>query len=566
MIGITLLKPHFLGIRNRWRKHLDWRGQAGQDAVLAVFSLGLMLGIYQGARWMLANVNANPNLVYLAPAQPLSFIFLLLLGMMLLSAVAYAVGTLFLAEDADLLSASPIRPWAFFSGKFLYIFTLSAWMPLVFLLPVILAFGRAYQAPFSYYLLAPLYLLPYFAVPIAAAIVLATITTALIPANRTKELLAGVIVLVAIGLYFVVELLRASWASSENPADFLRVVTILALPQVRWLPSHWLGICFQELIAPSGREVTPYLCLLLSSALSIVSLAFVLVKSLYLFARSKARNNRAGYKLSLWRNGKLSWLAAKRFNLAQASLHKKEFTLCRRDITQTVQIFMLIGISVLYLSNLRLFVMLEAIPENLRSWWQHFFFLSNFMLCAFIVTAICTRFVYPSISLEGRSFWVLQAAPFPLEKFVQTKFKIWYLPIAIIGVIIFGCSAIAVGAHPSVVCLSMLFASLLSYSVAGLAVGCGAKFANFTWEHASQLAAGFGSVMFMLLATFMIGLNLIPAWFLLAALADSGGEMSTFGLMLCATVVFWTAWIDIGVGRVALRSGTKALAVSSEES
>lgn len=177
---------------------------------------------------------------------------------------------------------------------------------------------------------------------------------------------------------------------------------------------------------------------------------------------------------------------------------------------------------------------------------------------AFITTAVCTRFVYPSVSYEGRSFWVLQASPLSAADILQLKFRCWLLPITVLSTIFFVSGAIVIGGALWVVLINAFTSVVMCYGITGLALGLGAAFAYFEWEHPSQLVAGFGSFVFMLCSIGLIFVSMIPAGFVLFRHTHEDpaplGFLTIVLASLAALVIF-----NVFVAKFSLRKGAESL-------
>ncbi len=200
---------------------------------------------------------------------------------------------------------------------------------------------------------------------------------------------------------------------------------------------------------------------------------------------------------------------------------------------------------------------MESFPENIRPWWKNFLFVGNVAMGAFITTAMCTRFVFPSLSLEGRCFWIVQNSPLRIQDVLRIKFWVWFFPVAILSAVFFVSGAYAIGADYRMILVNGVVSIIVCYGLVGLGVGMGALFAQFDWEHASQLAGGFGNLLYMLVATSLIFINLIPSWFLLFADQSplSEGQLIVF---IAANVIFIFG-INVYATRIAMRLGAESL-------
>ena len=122
--------------------------------------------------------------------------------------------------------------------------------------------------------------------------------------------------------------------------------------------------------------------------------------------------------------------------------------------------------------------------------------------------------------------------------------------------------ALAIDAEPHIVAIHAVVSWVLCYGIVGLAVGMGALFANFTWEHSTQLAASVGSIVFMLASSVLIMLNLIPAGMLvfLRTMKTLGSNFTPFEWYLCVlSCSALLVYINFAVTRWALALGERAL-------
>ena len=223
---------------------------------------------------------------------------------------------------------------------------------------------------------------------------------------------------------------------------------------------------------------------------------------------------------------------------------------------------MLTGIATVYVYNLRLVSALDQLPAESVLWWRGLLFLINICLGAFVSTAICTRFIFPSVSIEGRAFWILRAAPLDLAALLQLKFKSWIGPVTLINAAVFTLGAYAIGAQIGVVILSFYLSICMAYGIVGLALGLGALFSDFSIESPSQLAAGLGSLTFMLSSTLLIFLSVAPLWGLLetiAAIEQCGFDAGVLPFVYLGANLVLMAASNVAICAWALQKGARTL-------
>lgn len=562
MFVTTLLQPKLLSLKNRWLNTKKIGSQIGRDVVISLFSIIIVICIYRGTFSTLKYLQANIGVAYLHPTLPLGLILAVLGGMLLFSSAAATLGSLYLAQDLDLIIASPISPWRFFHGKFSEIVISSTWMTFIFGVPTIIAFGQSYHAPLAYYIAALLVLAPYLLIPSACAFILVTVFTRIVPANRTKEILLIIFSLGIFLAYFMAKLIFPETSSLKKVDDLLRIVSFLSLPRVTWLPSFWASHPLGQMLENTGENYIPHLVLLYSVMFVLMSLSYILFRLFHFYSYSQAKSTRHGLRL----NSKLAQQRLSRLmpfmRQPYRAILAKDIKVFSRDMTQAVQLMLLLGICMIYLYNFRVLQAIDNLPEKARMWWQGLLTLCNIAMGAFVITAVSTRFVFPTVSFEGQSFWILQSAPISYRDVLRAKFWTWFVPVAIISSIILVSGAFAINADPHVILVNALISWVLCYGIVGLAVGMGALFANFNWEHTSQLAASFGSLIYMLSSTVLILLNVIPTGLLvfLRTLRHYSTQFSAFEWYTCIVLTtVLLVYINYTAANWAMKLGVNAL-------
>ena len=75
---------------------------------------------------------------------------------------------------------------------------------------------------------------------------------------------------------------------------------------------------------------------------------------------------------------------------------------------------------------------------------------ANLGMAGFIIAAICLRFAYPSISSEGKAFWMLQSAPISYRRLLASKVLVYTIPLTALALILTAFANVLLNAtHPS---------------------------------------------------------------------------------------------------------------------
>ncbi|MBX7137782.1 MAG: hypothetical protein K1X83_07340 [Oligoflexia bacterium] len=558
----VLIKPRLLTVKNRLKGNYSLRTQFGRDIVIAIFSLGILWGIHRGTFEAVQVIKNNTHAAYLPPTIPLALLFLLLLVMLMLSNAVGVLAALYHGRDLDLLIASPISKLTLFAGKFTDVLFGSTWMAIVFAMPAIVAFGQSYDVGWTYYVLAIGTMLPYFVIPCALSVILITILCRFFPAHRTREMLLIMVLLLVMTAYMAFRAAQPDSSKLSDINELLRLINVLSIPQADWIPSFWLASVLGEHLDPSGRPAFLYLVLLYSTALGLTAVAFLTIRALHTEAYARSRDTRSTLRLQ-------SKAAHRRFRALTPFLDSqyraligKELKNFSRDITQTIQLMLLLGLCMIYLYNFRLLHAVKDLPNTTKIYWQAFLVFTNVGMGAFVITAVSSRFVFPSISLEGQTFWLLQTSPVKIYDILRAKFWCWYVPVAGMSSIIFASGALAIDAPLKIVIVNAVASWVICYGIVGMAVGLGAVFSNFEWENASQLAASFGSLIFMVTSSIVICLSLIPVGILifLRTIRNFGYTLSTSQWYISVTMAaLLLVWLNHYAARWALRAGENAL-------
>lgn len=561
-----LAKPKALALKNRRRLGFDLRDSFGRDLVLAAFGSGVILAFYWGTLKFLGILSGADGGLYFPPALPLTAILFAVMIMLFFSNAAAALGAFVMSRDLDMLMASPISNWGFFWGKFVEVMLGSSWMVVVFFMPVASAFGVFFSAGPLYFAAAAAALPAFLAIPSAAAVIVTLSAACLLPAHRTKEALLAAFAGFLWCLYSAFKILLPSGPEYSAAEDLASLLAFFSRPLADGLPSNWAGSLLGEALNPHGGPWRHYLVLLYSTAIGLVSLAYAAFR---LFHRKALSLN--GAETARGQGFKRSPSALSRFVTGLdpqiGAVVGKDMAVFSRDLSQAVQLLLLLGLCAVYLYNFKIMHGVQNITDSAKIWWRGFLAASNIFMGAFVITAVCSRFVFPSISLEGQGFWIIQTAPIGVDKYLRAKFLGWLFPICFIASSIFAAGALISGSDPKIVLLHALLSWVLAYGIVGLAVGLGAVFANFDWEHPSQLAASFGSLVFMLAAAGLIILSLAPACapIILSAMGELGRPPSE--------IEWWSAtalslgllcWINFKAAAWALKTGEAAISSKSK--
>ena len=87
---------------------------------------------------------------------------------------------------------------------------------------------------------------------------------------------------------------------------------------------------------------------------------------------------------------------------------------------------------------------------------------ANLGMAGFVIAAICLRFAYPSVSAEGKAFWLVQTAPVSYREFLRVKVFVYAAPLTLLSLLLTAFANMLLDANAVVWIFTLIGASLLA--------------------------------------------------------------------------------------------------------
>lgn len=472
--------------------------------VLIFLSSIIMTFAYFSARQGLLEFTKQENPLF-SLDDIISIFISMIIVMLFLSNIIVALTTLYLSDSLEQIIASPIKLNTFFNSKLIQILYSSSWIAIVFTAPLLVAAGQYYSANFYYYIIALLVSIPILLLPACLALILAVIGARFISVDKLRF----------ICLIVALTLILALLVSSRN-VDNVSLITkpdSIFLDYIEEQKDSIKSVSFiSSLIVNSlfSRKINFYsLALFYFLTFNAYFISYFLFKFLYFKGFNNAISNSSKRNIKSFESQKFLTFITPFITSQRRAFFIKEFKLFCRDVAQSIQFLILLGLCLMYLINLKK-IDLSGLQGNEYIWSQCLLTILHMGMSGFIICALCTRFVYTSISLEGKSYWMILKAPISVEKFINTKFVFWFFTISIVSVTVYVSGALALFTDPLIILLQLFFALSVTFGLVGLAIGFGIFFVHFDWEHAAQLATNVGSILFMLTSSILLVVSMLP--------------------------------------------------------
>jgi ABC-2 type transport system permease protein len=430
----------------------------------------------------------------------LGVILLSLFGILILSNVVTALSSFFLAKDLDLLVAAPVDWLRLYVSKLIDTSIHSSWMVVLVAVPIFTAYGLGYHGGFLFPLVAVAIMLPTLLIPSAMGSALTLLLVNVFPAKRTKDILSVIAVLAAAGVLLALRLLRPERLTRpEGFRSLVEFISVLRTPTSPWLPSEWAAQGTMSWLNGS-IDLLPLYLLWSTAAATIV---FGAVFHRYLYRRGFTKSQESGGQATGERAGRgLLGKLLVPWGVVRYQLLLKEVRTFFRDTTQWSQLILLGVLVVVYVFNVK-FLPLHG--PGMTFFLTNVIPFINVVLAGFVIASIAARFIFPGVSLEGRTLWLLRSSPLDMRMLLWSKFWIGTLPLLVLALILVFVTGVLMEVDAFMMAVSVGTITFLTFGIAGLALGFGALFPRFETENAAQIPTSFGGLLLMMAAVVLIG-------------------------------------------------------------
>ena len=507
---LILLLPRYHAIRNRLIRLAP--GDGMKTAVLALLGAGFWAFLFLVSFRVLTYFRTVEGLGDLLALRLLSMVLLTFFSILLFSNIVTSLSTFFLSGELNILHAAPLPVAGIYRAKFLETTVDSSWMTLIYGLPVFIAYGAVFKAGAAYYAGLLLTIVPFLIIPAALGIIVTMLLVNAFPARRARDILVLLGLLFFVVLYILFRMLRPEKLVDPDAFPTLvQYLTAMRSPVTPLFPSSWASDALSPLLKGSPGEAVFFLLMLWSTALAGIVVGEWACGRIYYTGWSRSQEGRKA-KLSRSRAAELAFrLAGLPFRGGMRAIVQKDIRLFFRDTSQWSQLFLLLALTVVYLYSFKL-LPLERSPLP-TVFIQNLISFLNLGMVGFVTSAVAVRFVYPAVSLEGESFWIIRSSPLPLKDFLWAKFWSSVLPLLVLAEVLIVLSNVLLKVSTLMMAIGVTTVALMTFGIAALGIGMGAIFPRFRYENVAQIPTGFGGIAYMIVTMLFIGAVItLEAW------------------------------------------------------
>ena len=557
-----LLTPRYIAIRNRFVRLAP--GDGTKTLVLVLLGLGFWAFLFGISFRVLSYFRTIEGLGDLLALRLLSMILLTFFSILVFSNVVTSLSTFYLSGELEILLSSPLKIESIYRAKFIETIMDSSWITLIYGLPVFIAYGVVFQADIVYYLGLVLTILPFLMIPASIGILVTMLLVNAFPARRAKDIIVLLGLMFFVVIYILFRMLQPE--KLVDPDAFPTIVqylTAMRAPVSPLIPSSWATEILSPLLRKTKGETIFYLMMLWSTGLAGIVIGEWVSQLIYYAGWSHSQE---GKKASISRSriaDVFFRFISTPFRGKMQAIVLKDVKLFFRDTSQWSQLFLIFALMVVYIYSFKLLPVDRATMPSF--FLQNLISFLNLGMVGFVTSSVAVRFVFPAVSLEGVSFWIIRSAPLSIKDFLWSKFWSSLIPLLVLAEILIILSNSLLKVTSFMMCLGIVSVFIMTFGITSLGVGLGAVFPKFKHENVAQIPTGFGGIIYMLLTMLFIGAVItLEAWpvFKIFSAQTFGHHISvlewisicfSFVLVITVNILALALPMKIGIKRLAER-------------
>ena len=490
------------------------------------------------------------KLEFLAPfmlQQLIHTLFLSFFGLLALSSMSSAISGFYMSREIPFLVTAPVSPTAFILQRFTLVFFQSSWMILIFGAPPFFAYAGRLGLGWDFIAGWALAFFLLVTIPVVLGSTLGMLLMKFLPASRVNQAVSFISLAVAALIIMLFRMSRPERLFMDVPTeDVMDFVQAMTVPESPFMPTSWATRAVISLSTEGARGIYwgNILTLFIASIITII-IFYVVFRCFYrgslaTVGEGKAKKQRKEITLVERIMG--------RYNPVTGAYLTKDILLFTRDPSRWTQLFLLGALVVLYVYNAYSFPMGGMFYRNLVAFL-------NLAISGFVLSALCVRFVFPSVSLEGQSLWITLSSPVSMKRFFMAKYLFAALPLCLVSLILSITTNLVMGVRGGMMLLCTAASLAMALALTGLSLGMGAMYPRFDFENEAQIPASSGGVASMILSLGYIGFMVVflaaPVYRLFAhrmGLSALTSGDALFGLLGAGLLSILVATVPLGIG------------------
>ncbi|MEI6150324.1 MAG: hypothetical protein WCS01_14585 [bacterium] len=500
MTSLTALWLKDLHVLRNLRRILQ-RESVFKVVFIVTFALGMLGGFFflflDGFRFLSGMGGGS----YMITRRLFALFFFGLGSMLVMSNAVTSYSTIFRSRETAFLLTGPLDIRSLITYKFIESTLLSSWAFIFLIVPFAGAYAWHERLGLPFALWTALFSIPYVVLCGGLGTLLALVAVRWLPRNR---LFWGLIVtagLVGLGL-----LLRQHQPELRDETSFIlnRVLPGLQLASYPLAPNTWVAEGIMSLTGGQFARGMLLWCTLVSHMLFIGLLVQGLGTSTFHAAYQRVAGSSDTRRRPAELLGRLDRMLTFLPHDVRGMV-MKDMRSFLRDPMQWSQALIFFGLLAIYFAGFRSF-RYDQLPEI----WRNLIVFLNIFSVSSVICSLASRFVFPQLSLEGHSFWILGLAPTGMGRILATKFLLSALAMVTVSAGLMSLATWMLQVGPGLKMVAIGVAMAISISVTALASGLGAVFIDLKQPNPVAVISGFGGTVNLVLSLGLMLASLTP--------------------------------------------------------
>lgn len=430
-------------------------------------------------------------------------LFFLGLGWMLaVSGIVTSYSTLFNANEIPFLLVKPVKIRSIAVYQFIQASSYSSWAFFFIIIPFIGAYTWHQQ-------LSPLFLLWTFCFSIPFLFLFTGMGTLFVllavrwipKPGKWRLLLIALLITSAIAVFWFRS--RPIPDFTENQFNLATIIPGIRIAAHPLSPSYWISEGIMALTRGYYGRGLLFFALINMTAIMMGLLIETIGACFYYDAWQKAKSSDRQRRRPLL----LKNLTLLRCLIPAdiAAMITKDIRTFFRDPVQWTQALVFFGLLLLYFSNLQLFDY-DLLPEQ---WRSAITFLNVFAVAA-VLSSLSSRFVYPQLSLEGHSFWMLGLSPATMPRIVAAKCILAFAATSGISLTLITISSRMLRTDPAINWAALAVIAAVCVVVSTMSTGLGAFYIDLEQTNPAAIVSSFGGTLNIVLCLVFMLAAIVP--------------------------------------------------------
>ncbi len=470
--------------------------------------------------------------------------------------VSYA--TLYRSPEVGYFFTKPVAHVSVFVVKFLENFFYSSGVFFLMAAAILVGYGSHFHMPWTFYVRTMLFMMVPFmliagCVGVITLMVLMRFAESLGP-RRLVGVLAVLYLGVMYGYFAMTNPLRLVAAVSQYYPHVDQYFGFLDPPVVRFLPNHWIAESLYWTMRGDPSLGWSYTLLLLITTVVVAAVMVAVARKLYFSGWLAAMRMQAGSPRGSALARIVSFARPPRLELQTSVLLRKEYLQFIREPSQWVHMGVISLLILTFLASIASINLRQSLP-----FLQTISYMVVLLFNAFLIASIALRFVFPSISIEGTSFWKILSAPVSRPKVYWLKFAIAALPVLLTSEALVLFSHRSLMGYPALVVANSLIMASVAFALVGLNLGAGSYFTDFRERNPIRVASSQSATLTFLGSIFYLSLIVALVFFPFNNFFSyllRGTPLDRWGLV---SAVAGVVALSLVLGTTVLLAGLRAL-------